>query len=493
MMFKVKKVEMETDGHGIVYLRYEDARKFNINVGDRIQLSFNKKKLVGVVNLCKSAVSLNEIGVSKEVWEDGIAEKVKISLLTKPKSVKYIRKRLLGTPLKRNEIREIIFDLMENKLSSVEAAYFVASAYVQRLSFEEEEAMTRAMVDAGKTISFSKGPIVDKHCIGGVPGNRTTPIVIPIIAAAGYLFPKTSSRAITSPAGTADVMEVLCNIEYSAKDMKKIVKKVGAAMIWGGSVNLAPVDDILLKLRYPLRLDPTSFLLASILAKKKSAGSQKVLIDIPMGAKVKDPKAAKNLAHRFQYLGKRLGMEVRSVITDGFQPIGKGVGPSLEARDVITVLQGKGPKDLREKSLRLAAEIFDMVGKRNGYAFAKKILDSGKAYQKFKQIIKAQGGNPDIQAKDIEIGKYSVDVFSQVSTSYLYYDSNIISQLARLAGAPAIKGAGVELLALSGSKVKKGKKILRIITPVKDRITLIEKFLKENDPLISRNVIIETI
>ena len=493
MMFKVKKIDMETDGHSIVYLRYEDARKFNINVGDRVQLSFNKKNLVGVVNLCKSAVEISEVGVSKELWDEGIAEKVKILLLAKPKSVGYIRKRLLGTPLKRHEIREIIFDLMENKLSSVEAAYFVASAYVQRLSFDEEESLTRAMVDAGKTISFSKSPVVDKHCIGGVPGNRTTPIVVPIIAAAGYLFPKTSSRAITSPAGTADVMEVLCNIEFSAKDMKKIVKKIGAAMIWGGSVNLAPVDDILLKLRYPLRLDPTSFLLASILAKKKSAGSQKVLIDIPLGAKVTNSKTARSLANRFQYLGKRLGMEVRVVITDGFQPIGKGVGPSLEARDIITVLQGKGPKDLREKSLRLAAEIFDMVGKRNGYAFAKKILDSGKAYQKFKQIIKTQGGNPNIKPKDIEIGKYSVNIFSQSATSYLYYDSHIISQLARLAGAPAIKGAGVELLVLSGSKVAKGKKIMRVVTPVKDRIELIEKFLKENNPLISRNIIIETV
>lgn len=495
MIFQVRKVDIETDGHSEVYMRLEDAQKMNIHVGDRVEVTWRGGSVVATINMCRWMVSYGELGVSREIWESGIGEQVTLKPLPKPKSVGYIRKRLFGVPLKKGEIKQIVFDLMKNRLSSVEAAYFVASAYVQRLSFEEEESLTREIVAAGDTIKFSKkkSPILDKHCIGGVPGNRTTPIVVPIVAAAGYTFPKTSSRAITSPAGTADVLEVLCNIVYSAKDMKAIVDKAGAAMVWGGSVNLAPVDDVLLKLRYPLRLDPTSFLLASIIAKKKSVGSEKVLIDIPLGAKVKDPQAARDLADRFRYLGKRVGLEITSLITDGFQPIGYGVGPSLEARDVVDVLRGKGPEDLKEKSLQLSAKLFELAGEKNGYSLAKKILRTKKAHAKFKEIIEVQGGNPDVKSKDIPVGEFTTEVRISKGTSYVYYDSEVIAHLARLAGAPAIKGSGVELLIPSGSKANKGQKVIRIRTPVEARLESVRDYLKEHKPLVSRNVVIESL
>lgn len=495
MMFKVRKVDVETDGQKGIYLRLEDAKKHNINVGDRVEIRWRGGSVVAVVNLCRWMVSHGEMGISRELWKKKIGDQVKIKPLPQPSSVGCIRKRLMGVPLKKGEIRQIVFDLMKNRLSSVEAAYFVASAYVQRLSFEEEEALTRAIVSAGEQISFpkSKSPVLDKHCIGGVPGNRTTPIIVPIVAAAGYTFPKTSSRAITSPAGTADVMEVLCNIVYSAEEMKEIVGKTGAAMVWGGAVNLAPVDDLLLKLRYPLRLDPTSFLLSSIIAKKKSVGSDKVLVDIPLGAKVKDPRSARELGDRFRYLSKRVGLETVSVITDGFQPIGLGVGPSLEARDVVEVLRGRGPADLREKSLRLAGRLLEMVGETEGYAVAKKLLRNKSAYDKFKEIIEAQEGNPDVLSKDIKVGEFISEIRIKEGTSYLYYDSDVVAHLARLAGAPAIKGAGVELLIPSGSKAKKGQKVVRVRTPVELRLENINDYLSDHSPLVSRNVVIETV
>ncbi|MBR9680876.1 MAG: AMP phosphorylase [Candidatus Altiarchaeota archaeon] len=495
-MFKVKKLDVSRDNPYAVVINNEDAKNMNIHLDDRVEIFWKGDKFIAVTELCDTSIRKGEIGFFKETvnkLNNKLPIEVGVKPFVKPKSVGYIKKRLMGDPLKRHEIKQIVYDLMENKLSSVEASYFVASAYVQRLSFEEEEQLARSIVSAGETISFKKSPVLDKHSIGGVPGNRTTLIVVPIVAAAGYLVPKTSSRAITSPAGTADVLEVLCNVVYSAKEMKALTQKHGAAMIWGGSVNLAPVDDILLKLRYPLRLDPPSFLLASILAKKKSVGADKVLIDIPLGAKVKDIGEARNLAYRFKNLGKTLDMDVHVLITDGYQPIGNGVGPSLEARDVLRVFEGKGPVDLTEKSLKLAGEMLEMAGKKNGYKLALNLLETGKAYEKFKEIIQAQGGDPNIKSEDISIGKYTHEILSDETTNHIMYDSDIIAKLARLAGAPAIKGAGVDILELPGSSVKAGQKILRIHTPVRTRLEAVEAFLKDVDVTASRNVIIDSL
>jgi len=234
-------------------------------------------------------------------------------------------------------------------------------------------------------------------------------------------------------------------------------------------------------------------LLASILAKKKSVGAQKVLIDIPLGAKVKDIGSARDLAYRFKNLGRKLKMDVKALITDGYQPIGYGVGPSLEARDILKVFNGEGPKDLVKKSVRLAGEMLEMAGESNGEKLAMKLLKNGKAARKFKEIIEAQGGNPKLKPKDIPVGKYTYDVKSKVSTHSSMYDSDVVARLARLAGAPAIKGAGLELLKVPGSKVKEGQSIIRVRTPVETRISEIEKFLKNTGVTASRNVVIDSV
>lgn len=491
VVFRSKKLDMER-GKNVLVMNEETARSMNLNLEDRVEVFWDGGSFVAVLELSEKAINLCEVGITRDVWEHTeVPEEVYLRPVMKPDSVSYIKRRLLGSPLKKEEIRQIIFDLMDNKLSDVESAYFVASAYVQRLSFEEEQALTDAMVKAGDTLSFSRGPVLDKHCIGGVPGNRTTPIVVPIVAAAGYLVPKTSSRAITSPAGTADVMEVLCDVAQDADRMKTIVESTGAAMVWGGAIDLAPADDLLLKLRYPLRLDPVSFLLSSILAKKKAVGAEKVLIDIPLGGKVKDFQEAQNLARRFHYLGENLGMEVRALVTDGSQPIGRGIGAALEARDVISVLRGEGPADLKHKAVGLAGEMLDMAGEEDGRARARELLEGGRAYEKFREIIGAQGGDPEVKPEDLEVGKHTVDFQVPEDADYLYYDSEAIAKLARVAGSPGIKSAGIELLFSPGSKVSAGETVLRVHTPVEARLESIRDFLKKDSPLISRSMIIE--
>ena len=492
-MFKVVKVDLESDNGLSVFMNREDARSMNLGVGDRVELRWGDRKLIGMLHLSRKGINLGEVGVEASVFErEQLPEKVRVVPFVKPRSVDSIKKRLLGDPLQPEEIRQIIFDLMDHKITDVEAAYFVASSYVQRFSPEEEEALSRAIIDAGSTISFDRHPVMDKHCIGGVPGNRTTPIVVPIVAAAGYTFPKTSSRAITSPAGTADVVEVFANVSFSSKEVKEIVEGVGACMVWGGAVDLAPADDLLLKLRYPLRLDPLAFLLSSILAKKRAIGADRVLIDIPLGAKVKSMEEARNLAKRFDGLGERLGMEVTSLITDGDQPIGHGVGPALEARDVINVLMGKGPEDLKEKALSLAGKLLELAGEKDGEGLARRLLESGKAYEKFREIVEAQEGDPDVKPEDISVGEHSIEVKAQAS-GVVEYDSTAIARLARLAGAPSIKSAGLYLNVLPGKKAKEGQIIMTVYTPSEDRLEQIRAFLRETAPVVSKNMVIEVL
>jgi putative thymidine phosphorylase len=275
-------------------------------------------------------------------------------------------------------------------------AYFVSGVYQNGMSLQETIFLTDAVYSNGKSISWGSKLIVDKHSIGGIAGNRTTPIVVSICSAAGLTMPKTSSRAITSASGTADVMEILTNVSFPSSELKRIVSKTGACLAWGGSLGLAPADDKLIRVERLLNLDPEPQLIASILAKKLSVGSKLVLIDIPygVGAKV-TKKEALSLKSKFEKVGKAFKLKVFCVLTNGEQPIGNGIGPVMEMIDVLRVLnQDNPPKDLEEKSLFLAGTILEISGKVKkgmGEKLASEILHSGKALKKFNEIIDAQG------------------------------------------------------------------------------------------------------
>jgi AMP phosphorylase len=299
-----------------------------------------------------------------------------------------------------------------------------------------------------------------------VPGNRTTMVLVPILAAAGMTIPKTSSRSITSPAGTADTMEVLCPVSFSAKKMSEIVNKVGACIAWGGAVNLAAADDKLIKLRHPLSLDPEGMLLASILAKKSAVGATHVLIDIPVGkeTKIKTIAEANHLKREFIKIGKKIGMHIHVMISDGDEPVGSGIGPALEARDVLWLLKrdARRPMDLERKSVYMATRLLHIAGLKNAKQMVLDILDSGAAYSKMRQIIEAQGGNPDIEPDNIHLGKYRYTFKAKKSGTIMDIDNVTINKVARVAGAPEDKGAGVYLYKHERQIVKKGEPIFTI-------------------------------
>jgi len=307
--------------------------------------------------------------------------------------------------------------------------------------------------------------VVDKHCIGGIPGNRTSLIVAPIVAAHGMTIPKTSSRAITSPAGTADTMEVLARVDLTSEEMHEVVDRCGGCVVWGGRVNLSPADDVLISVERPLGVDTAEQMVASILSKKVAAGSTHLLLDLPYGpsAKVRDTGAAQRLRKLFEFVGARMGLVIDVALTHATQPIGRGVGPLLEARDVLAVLSGAAdaPADLRDKGVMLAGRLLEMdpaLPGGQGEARARELLQSGAAARKLDEIRRAQGPSP----LTAELGPLSHEATAPRDGTVTAIDCLQIASIARTAGAPTDAGAGVLMLKRIGDVVRRGEPLCRI-------------------------------
>src|SRR3989338_8460066 len=381
MKLKIKSLNLVA-GRPIVFINKNDAETLNVHVGERVVISKNNKKIIAIVDIVKGMIENGQVGVSQEIIKNlktKSHETVDVGLTLIPKSIKIILKKMAGKPLTKSEIELIVKDIVTNALTEAEIAYFVSSVYGKGMSLKETIYLTEAIYKTGAKITWNSRKIADKHSIGGVAGNRTTPIVVSICASLGITMPKTSSRAITSAAGTADVIETLANVNFPVSKLKEIVKKTGACLAWGGSLGLAPVDDKLIRVERLLSLDPESQLIASIIAKKIAVGGKYVLIDIPYGKYAKvDKKGAVQLKKKFIQVGKHLKLKIKVVLTDGSQPIGNGIGPVLEMQDVIRVLKRENsPKDLEAKSIYLAAKILEdlsMAKKGEGEGMAREAL-----------------------------------------------------------------------------------------------------------------------
>jgi AMP phosphorylase len=479
MEFKAKNLEISTGDALIVILNEMDANKYALSRLDRISVkNGSEQKIVAVLDITnsKELVPYGSIGLFDEVKKAIGAKnghKIEINLEKKPDSIAIIKKKMDKQRLEYDEFKKIMEDIILNKLTSVELTYFIAGCYMNELSTDETLSLTKAMISTGDVLHFHERIVMDKHCIGGVAANRTTPLIVSIIAAAGHIIPKTSSRSITSAAGTADTIECLCNVNLTSDELKQVVKKTNACLAWGGSLNLAPADDKIIRVESPISLDPTGQLIASVLAKKKSVSANRVLIDIPVGrgAKIEDKKNAKILKKKFKKIGRKLKMRIKVLMTDGSHPIGNGIGPMLEARDILWTLKNdmKGSFDLKEKSIKMAGELLNMSGFFGGEKKARKIFDSGRAYSKFIEIIKAQGGK-EIDPDTISLAKYSFDVYSQKNGRITHVDNKIMNRIARVAGAPIDKRAGVYLYISKGRKVNYGERLFTIYAECKEKL-----------------------
>jgi len=490
MKFRVKDMDIATGGVLVAILNKKDAHKLDLRSGDRVIVKKNSQEITCILDISESkkAVPEGRIGLFEEVLarlnvrHNNIVD---IKLTGKPESIKHIRDKLFGKHLSYRELYHIIDDITHDRLTDVEKTYFVAAGFTNGFTNDEIVDLTRAMVETGAKLKF-RGITLDKHSIGGVPGNRTTMIVIPIIAAAGFTIPKTSSRAITSPAGTADTMECLAKVELTEKKIKHVVQKTGACMVHGGSMNLAPADDKIIDVEHPLSIDAEGQLLASVMAKKYSVTAKHVLIDIPMGKSTKaDTRSkAEHLKKMFELIGKKLGMNVKVILTDGSQPIGHGIGPLLEAEDVMAVLRNDplAPADLRKKALMMAGILLEMTGKYrkgSGIKIAKEILQSGKALQKMNHIIAAQG-----KQKMPSLGTFCYHVRSRYIGRVQEIDNEIIAKIARIAGAPEDKGAGLYIKKYKGDIIKRGDVLYTLYAESQFKWDLALEFLRKNKAYI---------
>lgn len=460
-------IDMGIDTHQepLVYMRQDCdiCRAEGFNASSRVQLRVGDKRLIATLNIVDSAsLPAGHIGLSRiAIHRLGVANGDRVYVNHGPVVVSFsaVRKKVYGHALTGDEIESIITDISEYRYSDVEIGSFLSVCAGRRLNLDEIVALTQAMVSTGKRLSWPDiDRVFDKHCIGGLPGNRTTPLVVAIVSAAGLTIPKTSSRAITSPAGTADTMETLTSVNLTVKDIQRVVTETGACLAWGGAVNLSPADDLMIRIERALSLDGEGQLVASVLSKKIAAGSTHVIIDMPVGdtAKVRSQADAKYLSTLFTQVGEACGIHVKCIITDGTQPVGMGIGPVEEARDILAVLKREtgAPRDLRDRSLLLSAHLLDFAhggGLQKAMDCATEILDSGRAWSQFERVIEAQGG-----FKTLPRANHQRTQGTAVDGVVKSIDNRKLARLAKLAGAPHDPAAGLRLHANVGSRVVTG-------------------------------------
>ncbi len=470
-MLELKRIAIDTYRDNVAFLARNCSvyRPEEYQALKKIQVMNGSHHLLASLLIVddETIVGPGELGLSEQAFRRmGLkaGTRVTIAPAEPPGSLDHLRRKIHGHTLDSAQIEEIITDIANYRYSEMEIAAFLVSS-AGFMTTDEMLSLTKAMAQAGTQLRWKSPVVVDKHCIGGIPGNRTSMIIVPIVAAHGLTIPKTSSRAITSPAGTADTMEVLAKVDLSMPEMQRVVEECNGCIVWGGHVNLSPADDILISVERPLSIDTREQMVASILSKKLAAGSTHLLVDLPLGpsAKIRNHTDAMRLRKLFEYVGNQVGLAIDVIVTNGAQPIGNGIGPVLEARDVMSVLRREegAPMDLREKSLQIAGALLENdPGLRggSGYAQAQELLDSGAALKFMERIIEAQG-----RAKEVFcVGELAYDVLAPISGTVTAIDCYRLARIARLAGAPMDKGAGIDLFKKIGDNIAKGEPLYRI-------------------------------
>ena len=512
MKLKVKVMNYETGNRKDVIVNYNDSLELGQKAGERIRIknikskSIEDKYWVAILEIdhSNSIVQPGEIGLSLDILKEkkSIKEGVMLSIkpADPPESFRFIQKKIKANKLTGEEINNIIKDAVSGSLSKIELAAFITSVAINGMDHDEMTALTLAEARSGEIFNFGT-EVFDKHSTGGVPGNKVSLIIVPIVAAAGLTIPKSSTRAITSPSGTADSMEVLAPVSFEYEKLKEIVSKENGCIIWGGALNTAPADNILIEIERPLHMDPIGLMIPSILTKKLSLGVKKLVLDIPCGPGTKFPSAnnGKEFAYIFKEIAKNVGIEAECALTLAHQPIGHAIGPALEAKEALSLLMNYsvGPNSLIEKSTDLAGILLEMGGKVQrgmGQALAKEILRSGKAYEKMVKIIEAQGGDPNIQPQDIELGSYEKEFYAVKSGHITEVNNKMINQIAKAAGCPHSKKSGVELFKKQGARIKEGDLVFKIYADSQTKLKRAEKIYNSTGgPIILGGMMIERI
>lgn len=463
-LLHARDLGVDTHFEPVVFLRSDSpvCRSEGLASHNRVLLSAGNRHVIATLyQVHDGMLAPEEAGLSETAWrllgapQDSL---VRIHHAPPVESLSLMRRRIYGHDLDETAYQEIIGDIVAGRYSAVDISAFVTACAARPLSHAEVCGLTRAMINTGDRLRWDAAVIADKHSVGGIPGNRTTPIIVPIVTALGLVMPKTSSRAITSPAGTADTMGTIAPVDLDQEQIRTVVEREGGCIAWGGAVDLSPADDILIRIERALDLDSEGQMIASILSKKVAAGATHLVVDMPVGAtaKVRDAATARSLSEGLRTVAAEFGLKLCIITGDGNQPLGRGMGPALEARDVLAVLQGKAdaPADLRARALALSAALLEMTGqapKGAGLGLATQTLESGAAWAKFQRICAAQGG-----MREPPVSRHRKLLTAPHAGTLTRLDNRRLARLAKLAGAPDDAAAGIEMHARLGDELAKG-------------------------------------
>jgi AMP phosphorylase len=485
LYLKSKKLDLGAGKDLFIILHQSDADELGVHEGEIVLLGYKDIELYVKVIITETKISPGEVGLYEEIPDEyhipqGTRVMVDIPGITE--SLDAIRKKISGKRLNEKELLSIMKDIGSKRLKETEVAFFVSTFFNPGFNNEEIYWMTKGMANSGDVLDFkyiknNKKVVVDKHSIGGTAGKGITPILVPILAANGLVVPNSSTRAITSPAGTTDILETVMPVAVTKDEVYKLVEKTGACMIWGGSLYLAPADDEIINVERSLRIQEFQKVLVSIVAKKIAMGVTSVLIDLPYGkgTKLERPDDLDYLRREFEKLFDKFNIKCVTFKRVVKGPDGKGVGPVLEMKDCLMVLERheKRPIIMEEIVLGMAAEIFELNGKANpgmGKKLAQETLDSGKALKKFWEIAKAQGAKKEVKADELEPGKIKKDIVSDKDGVVKNICTREIVEIARSLGTPKIHEAGIYVDKMAGDKVKKGDVLLTLYATTEDRM-----------------------
>jgi thymidine phosphorylase len=467
---RARRLGVDTQYEAVVFMHKDCVvcRSEGFVSHNRILLRAGNQQVIATLyHATSNFIAHDEAALSESAWvrlalRDG--DTVSASHPEPLESLSYVRSRIYGNDLNESAFHGIIGDVVDGKYSDIHLSSFITACAARPLDRAEVLALTKTMVDVGERLTWNAAVVVDKHSVGGLPGNRTTPIIVSILCALGLTMPKTSSRAITSPAGTADTMETMTRVDLDTVSIHRVVEQEGGCIVWGGAVNLSPADDVLIRIERALDIDSEGQLIASVLSKKIAAGSTHLVLDMPVGstAKVRSREAAELLSAGLITVAEAFGMRVKVIIGDGSQPIGRGIGPALEARDILAVLrcEADAPQDLRRRAITLSGALIELAGRApigRGEFIAAETLDNGRAWLKFQRICEAQGG-----MRSPPSSSHRRPLVAQHSGRIDAIDNRKIAKLAKLAGAPDQKAAGVELHLKLSEPVAVGQPICTI-------------------------------
>ena len=489
----LKRMGIDTYQEPIVYMRADChvCRAEGFSAQSRIRVTTDRASIIATLNVVRDGfLEAQQAGLSDAAWRLLEATPDQLATFSHPRTVESlsaVRGKIFGHPFQEAQLLAVLQDIAAGRYADIDLSAFLTACAAGGMSLDEVVGLTRGMVRVGECLTWNRALVVDKHCVGGLPGNRITPILVSIVAAAGVCIPKTSSRAITSPAGTADAMETLAPVDLDVATMRRVVEREGGCVIWGGAIRLSPCDDVLIRVERALDLDSDAQLVASVLSKKVAAGSSHVVIDIPVGptAKIRTPQAGEMLARLLERVGREVGLQVRTVLTDGLQPVGRGIGPALEARDVVAVTRNDrdAPEDLRTRSILLAAETLELAGAcaiGEGVARAQAILDDGRAWRKLQAICDAQGGmrTPPVAAHQVEVAARRRGMVTG-------FDNRRLARAAKLAGAPADAAAGVDLHVRIGTTVDAGQPLFTLHADTAGELTYAQEYLAAHPEIVA--------